>query len=59
MAISREKVEAFWAANDTNNDGELSVDEVKAALQSQSSQCQLSAEDVEVSLYIVGRCTMA
>ena len=51
MALCKEKVEAFWKAHDANNDGVLSADEVKAALQS-AEGCKMSAENVEVSVLV-------
>lgn len=47
MSLSKEKVVAFWAAHDKNNDGVLSADEVKGNLKS-SDQCKMSEEAIEV-----------
>ena len=48
MSMSKQRVEEFWAAHDKNNDGVLSVDEVKSDLKS-SGQCKMSGDAVDVS----------
>lgn len=51
--MSRQRVEEFWAAHDKNNDGVLSVDEVKSNLKS-PGQCKMSGDAVDAMFKELG-----